>query len=216
VLTVSYFASAEMGCYLALGWPLPRLVVDLYPEFRIETNGLSVPHGRGLLGAMQWYGLDGIEATRKDVLRKRILAGGPYSGEEQQAILDYCQSDVEALSLLFPRIVPDDANLLPGLWRAEFMKVIAAAERAGVPLDAALYRRMIEHWPWLRSHAIDQVNEIIPVFDGEHFRTARFETWLREQGMLTDWPTTSSGIPALDEQTFRDIAARYPQLEPLR
>src|SRR5690348_9863374 len=38
-LFVAYYASAEMGCHLALGWPLPVNLLDLYVEFRNLTNG---------------------------------------------------------------------------------------------------------------------------------------------------------------------------------
>ena len=89
-------------------------------EFRVATNGLTLPHGRGLLGAMQWFGLNGIEAAKKDYLRNRILAGGPYSAEEQQAILDYCQSGRRRTSLSYTRDwIREDTNLIPALWRGE-------------------------------------------------------------------------------------------------
>jgi hypothetical protein len=216
VLTIAYFASAEWGCYFALGWPLPRLTLDLYAEFRVATNGLTLPHGRGLLGAMQWFGLDGIEAAKKDHLRKRILDGGPYSPEDQQAILDYCQSDVEALPQLYRRLMRETENLVPALWRGEYMKVVATAECSGVPVDAVLYRRMVERWPILQSNAIERVNAIIPVFEDGHFRIARFESWLQEQHLLTDWPRTQTGELSLDEDTFRDAAVLFPRVEPLR
>ena len=38
-LLVAYYASAEMGCHLALNWPLPANVLDLYAEFRRGTDG---------------------------------------------------------------------------------------------------------------------------------------------------------------------------------
>ena len=38
-LFVAYYASAELGCHLALHWPLPTYVLDLYTEFRWLTNG---------------------------------------------------------------------------------------------------------------------------------------------------------------------------------
>ncbi len=38
-LFVAYYASAELGCHLALGWPTPTRVLDLYVEFRRHTNG---------------------------------------------------------------------------------------------------------------------------------------------------------------------------------
>src|SRR5215471_7639187 len=44
-LIVAYYASAEMSCFLALGWPFPARLLDLYAEFRNVTNGLWVPCG---------------------------------------------------------------------------------------------------------------------------------------------------------------------------
>lgn len=46
-LFVAYYASAEMGCHRALGWPMPTNVLDLYAEFRVQTNGMKLQHGRG-------------------------------------------------------------------------------------------------------------------------------------------------------------------------
>src|SRR6516165_10232917 len=60
VLFVAYFASAELGCYRALGWPMPERILDLYVEFRNKTNGLPTPGGSGLLGALAYHGLDGM------------------------------------------------------------------------------------------------------------------------------------------------------------
>lgn len=51
-LFIAYLASAELGCFLELGWPLPAGIIDLYAEFRAETNELPLPEGRGLLGAL--------------------------------------------------------------------------------------------------------------------------------------------------------------------
>jgi DNA polymerase I len=51
-LFVAYYASAELGCHLALGWPMPARILDLYTEFRCQTNGLPTVAGRGLLGAL--------------------------------------------------------------------------------------------------------------------------------------------------------------------
>ena len=61
-LFVAYYASAEIGCYLSLGWPMPVNVLDLYIEFRNLTNGLTTPCGNGLLGALTWFGLNGIDS----------------------------------------------------------------------------------------------------------------------------------------------------------
>ena len=39
VLFVAYYASAELGCFLSLGWSLPVRILDLFTEFRNLTNG---------------------------------------------------------------------------------------------------------------------------------------------------------------------------------
>jgi DNA polymerase-1 len=56
-LLVAYYAVAELSCFLQLGWPLPMNVLDLYTEFRCRTNGQWLSNGRGLLGALVYYGL---------------------------------------------------------------------------------------------------------------------------------------------------------------
>ena len=45
VLFVAYYASAELGCYRALGWPMPENILDLFCEFRCRTNGLPTTSG---------------------------------------------------------------------------------------------------------------------------------------------------------------------------
>jgi DNA polymerase-1 len=99
-LFVAYYASAEFGCHLALGWPLPANVLDLYIEFRNRSNGLDTPCGRGLLGALAWYGLDAIDAAEKGAMRDLALRGGPWTAAEKRDLLDYCESDVIALDRL--------------------------------------------------------------------------------------------------------------------
>src|SRR5262249_23631883 len=69
-LFVAYYASAEVGCHLALGWPVPERVLDLYAEFRCLTSGLETPNGKGLLGALSYYGLDGLAAAEKEEMRQ--------------------------------------------------------------------------------------------------------------------------------------------------
>src|SRR3954447_15337957 len=61
-LFVAYYASAELGCHLALGWPMPARILDLYAEFRLKTAGLGSPCGYKLLGALIYHGLDAMGA----------------------------------------------------------------------------------------------------------------------------------------------------------
>src|SRR5947208_1441290 len=86
-LFVAYYASAEFSCHLALGWPLPANVLDLFVEFRTLTNGRSTPQGAGLLGALTYFRLDPMGAAAKERMRDLVLRGGPWTAAERAAIL---------------------------------------------------------------------------------------------------------------------------------
>jgi hypothetical protein len=116
-LFVAYYASAELGCFLSLGWSPPARILDLFTEFRNLTNGSSPLAGNSLLGALSYFGLDGIGASEKDDMRQLALRGGEYTREERAALLDYCQSDVEALSRLLSRILPHIEYLPRSVYR---------------------------------------------------------------------------------------------------
>ena len=120
VLFVAYYASAEFGCYRVLGWPMPERILDLFTEFRASTNGLDTPAGNSLLGALAYFGLDGMGATEKEEMRALILRGGPWAEDERTAILDYCEDDVEALERLLPAMLPK-IDLPRALLRGRYM-----------------------------------------------------------------------------------------------
>ena len=101
LIVVAYYASAEMSCHLALGWRLPIYVLDLYVEFRGLTNGLKLPCGASLLGALAYFGIPGIDTENKEEMRALALRGGRYSETERADLLAYCESDVDALQKLY-------------------------------------------------------------------------------------------------------------------
>ncbi len=155
---VAYYASAELGCFLALGWSMPARVLDLYAEFRCLTSGLSVPCGHGLLGALAYHGIDGMATIEKTAMRDLAIRGGPFSAGERQALIDYCESDVVALAKLLPAMVPA-IDLPRALLRGRYMAAAATMEAAGVPIDAEALATLREHWPSIAGrliHAIDR------------------------------------------------------------
>jgi hypothetical protein len=111
VLFVCFVGNAELGCHLALDWALPTNVVDLSAEFRCITNGRWTPDGKGLLGAMAYYGLDAIDSKHKDAMRDRIQQGWPFSDTERLEILKYCAGDVDAMVRLLPKMLPQIETL---------------------------------------------------------------------------------------------------------
>ena len=114
--------------------PCPERVLDLFTEFRNHTNGIPTNSGAGLLGALAHYGLDGIGIVEKDEMRDLVLRGGPWTDAEREAILDYCESDVDALARLLPAMLPN-IDLPRALLRGRYMAAAARMERNGVPID---------------------------------------------------------------------------------
>ena len=133
-LFVAYYASAEFGCFLTLGWPMPARVLDLFCEFRNATNGRGTVAGNGLLGAMTHYGLAGIEAAEKSDMRDLAIRGGPYTDDEREALLNYCESDVLALAKLLPSMLRG-LDLPRALLRGRYMPAVAHMEHVGTPID---------------------------------------------------------------------------------
>lgn len=212
-LVVAYYASAEMGCHLALGWDMPEYVLDLYAEFRCMTNGRSLPCGWGLLGALAFFGLDGIEAADKESMRDLAIRGGPWTAEERQQLLDYCESDVRSLQRLL-EVCAEHLDLGRALLRGRYMKAAARMEWNGVPIDANYYQRISERWGDIKAALIREVDAGYGVFDGLTFKQERWGAYLASRGI--PWPRLESGRLALDDETFRQMARAHPEVAPIR
>jgi hypothetical protein len=213
VLYVAYYASAEVGCHLALGWPVPPRILDLCAEFKCRTSGLAPPCGKTLLGALTCYGLDGLAAAEKKSMRELAMRGGPYTAEEQEALVDYCQTDVDALAQLLPAMLPA-IDLPRALLRGRYMAAAARMEWNGVPIDTDTLDRLRQHWDSIKEGLITRVDADYGVYEGQTFKADRFRAYLARHGI--SWPHLESGALDLKEDTFRDMAKSYPQLHQLR
>lgn len=216
-LFVAYYASAEMGCHLALNWPMPANVLDLYAEFRVETNGMTLPHGNGLLGALSYYGQPSIDVLEKEAMRALILRPGARTAAERLAILDYCASDVDSTATLLAVMRPlfdSDQRLGQALIRGRYSKAVARVEDAGIPIDGQLLTQLRANWSSLQDRLISRVDANYNVYDGRTFRIARFADYLVRNNI--PWPMLPSGRPALDDDTFSEQCKSFPQLQPLK
>jgi hypothetical protein len=218
VLFVAYYASAEIGCHYALGWPAPARILDLFTEFRALTNGLQTVCGSGLLGALIYHGLDAIGAEEKDTMRELVLRGGPWTAKEQTAILEYCASDVEALARLLPEMLPTILDRPHGLGhallRGRSMAALARVEYNGVPIDVMTLDRLRAGWTGIQDQLIADIDQDYAVYDGRTFKAERFAEFLVREGI--PWPRLSSNALDLSDDTFREMARSYPAISPLR
>ena len=220
-LFVCFVANAECACHLALGWSLPTKILDLSPAFRCVVNGRATPEGKGLLGALAYFGVDSIGAKRKDCMRDRILQGWPFSLEEREKILDYCLSDTDALSALLPKLLPL-VDLETALHWGEFAAVSASMEHRGVPIDMQIFPQLEDKrgWQYVRDALVPMIDAQYGVYvkgeDGDwHFSTAKFEEYLARAEI--DWPRhETTGKLDLQRKTFESMCKTWPVLEPLR
>jgi hypothetical protein len=219
-LYICFVGNAELGCHLALNWLLPKNVLDLNPVFRCIANGRTVPQGRGLLGAMAYYGLEAISTKEKETMRKRIMRGWPFTPEEREKILRYCVSDVDETVALLTRMLPD-FDLDIALHWGEFVSVLAKMEHRGVPIDMDIFPQLAdEHaWAFVRDAMVPEIDSRYGVYvkdkQGDwHFSMEKFAQYLEREGIA--WPLTEKGKLSTKRKTFEDMSKGHPQLEALR
>ena len=162
-LFIAFYASAELGCFLALGWPMPERILDLFAEFRAITNGRTMPHGCGLLGVLAHFGLDALAGAEKDDMRALAMRGGPHTADERAALLCYCQSDADALARLLPRMLPF-LDLPRALLRGRYMAAAASMEWNGVPLDVDALVHLRIYWDRIKAKLVREVDRDYAVF----------------------------------------------------
>jgi hypothetical protein len=96
--------SAEFGAHRALNWGEPARALDPYIEFRHYVNdGAAKAEDRGqgffsLAGALRYFCEDALDVTHKQDMRDRIIDGPPFTAQEREDILGYCEDDVDALA----------------------------------------------------------------------------------------------------------------------
>src|SRR5262245_24874977 len=212
-LFVAFYASAELGCFRALGWLPPTNILDLFTEFRDRTNGLQVPAGTGLVGALTYFGLDSLGSQEKDDLRALVLRGGPWAAAERAAVLDACEGDVVALARLLPAMLRG-IDLPRALLRGRYMAAAAAMEFNGVPIDVPALGLLRRHWTNIQDDLIASIDVDYGVFDGRSFRAQRWAEWLITNNI--PWPRLESDRLDLSDDAFREMARTYPKVAPMR
>lgn len=215
---IAYYASAEFGCFLELGWPLPSNTIDLFAEHRVMTNGQLPIHGNGLLGAARRYGIATMGSEEKETMRDLIMGGGPWSEDQRAAILNYCATDVELLrpllTAMLPDLAPTPARLGQAIWRGRYMGAVAAMEHNGIPIDVGTLSKINANWQGIQDRLIAGVDEVFGVYEGRTFKMDRFAAYLRANNI--PWPRSDANRLKLDDDTFRSMARAYPQISPLR
>jgi hypothetical protein len=233
ILFLSYNAPAEWSFYLVVGWPLPATVIDLFAEMCLRENGRKDQHGSkfrpSLLYTMRRYGFDAISVAEKHTMRAILRLGEePCSGpEEEAAILAYCTTDVLALEKLFPAMLPE-MNISQAILRGAHTWACAASEFNGIPIQVPICCDLKAKLPQVRT-GLAMATEAVHKFGAYrldkkgsvHWNVDAFDALVAGLGPCS-WPRTTGGKSQkkvhfrTDRDTFKRMAQRFPQLEPLR
>ncbi len=212
-LFVCFTATAEMSAFLALGWPMPTNILDLYTEERTINNGRF--KGKGvfsLLETCRRYGVEGIGADQKSAFQGLAIRGGPFTEEEKGILNKYVESDVVLLLDLLPKMIPFIKHPKLALFRSGYMKAVSKTEFTGIPIDPQ-FPILKELWSERLPLLIEEVDQSYNCYQGLTFKQELFEQYLAGQGIM--WPETPSGLLATDRQTFSDMSQIHPQLSEL-
>ena len=216
-LLLTFFACAEIQSMLALKWPTNVTVIDLFAEFRCATNGNPDVDRKGLINALAYYQLDHLIPEQKDAMRALILSGGPWSEDQEQAILDYCTEDVVALAPLLDAMISSqpwtELRLNQAQLRGRYMKAVGMMQYTGIPIDKGLLEDLNANWDQIKTELIDSINVTFGTYTNGSFREALFEEYLAREGIA--WPRLLSGRLALDKDTFSSMSKRNPSVRPL-
>jgi hypothetical protein len=212
-LFLAYYASADLGCLISLGWPMPVNVLDPFIEFRLRTNGLETPAGASLVGALVYFGLDHLAATEKDEMRDLVLRSGPWSADERTRILHYNEDDTLALERLLLAMLPR-IDLPRALLRGRYMRAAAWMEWWGVPVNVPTLSLLRRHWEGIQDDLIRAIDADYGVFDGRTFKRDWWARYLTVHGI--PWPLLETGNLDLSDETFCQMAKAYPQVAPMR
>ena len=212
-LFVAFYASAELDCFHTLGWEFPVNVLDLFVEFRCITNGLKLTHGNSLLGVLLYFGLPNIGGEQKDEMRDLVLTRGPWSKFEKEAILEYCESDVVALSGLL-NVMEKKIDWPRSLLRGRYMKAVSRIQMNGIPIDQEIYATLLSQWNQIQDLLIAEIDQDYGVYEGRAFKASSWEAYLISNKI--PWPRLESGRLDLRDDTFRVMARMHQKVAPIR
>lgn len=206
ILVAHAVAPAEARCLLALGWPMPGGMIDTYVEERVRASGEKPEDGFGLLACCLRHGVQCISTDEKDGMRELVLRGGPYTPEQRQDIMNYCESDVRETVALFRKLLPS-INIPQAIVRGDSMAVFAKIGDEGLPADterfAAIRALGNEGLRRLWQEHLD----VHGLMENGSFCYQRFAELVIKSGI--PWPRTDTGRFKTDKDTLKDASKVY-------
>jgi hypothetical protein len=211
---VAFAAKAELSCFLALGWPFPPQVLDLFFLYKRVINGDPGNKGSGLLQASVSYGIQ-HKFTEVQKHHFQMLAAKlehQYSEKERVELQEYCFEDVRVTAELYLQMAEE--GLPPNAYHwGEYAKAQTAMELEGLPANRAKYECIRDNKEQLQRDVIDQLLAD-PRYEGVYqfcsFNIKGFHEFLNREGIA--WPRLSSGQLDIRDETIKAAAELEPAL----
>lgn len=225
-LVAAFASAADLGCFLALDWSMPKNVMDIRAEYIVETGRVR----DGMLEACKRMSIP-VAADAKEEKNKwqtLIMSQETYTSDELDGILEYCRSDVRYESNLFARLarvgLPAKDEMAaermidvdPALMRGQYTVEVARMEWRGLPLDAATSQTIKKSKIKVRQSILAKLGQTYPFFVAD-----KKGRWSRNQAALVqyiadqrmEWATTEKGNgPVTTSDYLAGQAIRYPIL----
>jgi hypothetical protein len=217
-LVTSYSIVAELSCFRALRWPMPRNVLCTYFETSAAINGLNITglteKRPKLVEACELFGIPHIDAADKARIVNTILTKDEYSPEEWREIVSMNQRDVEQEAALFNKIA-HTIDLPAALFRGRYAKAVVDMEHNGIPIDVEYLHELEANWQALRLFYIHRDDEFGLYEEDGSFCTDGMENLVQAKGWTT-WPRTITGKLELKSTTIGKQAKHHPELRKLQ
>jgi hypothetical protein len=219
---IAYNIPAEVSVLLKLEAPLPHHWIDFFAEYRAATNGHRHTDERTrLVEALAHYGEFAIDAEEKeqwqDMAKRHDVA---ELEANKEGMLDYCQSDTDALVTLFdnPRLQADLAKFHPQEMLFRGRSMVARARVIGPPVDTPLLEKITRHRAaaWLAVTRQGEERHHWGIFDDSGiWNQSNYESWLKRLDIRLP-RTKKSGKATTKTEVLERYEIKHPALTPLR
>lgn len=209
---VAHYALAELGCFLALGWQLPTEVIDTLPEARVVRGQIPTAGGSwGLLAVASQLGIPTMSSDHKEAMRQ-LAMGDEIPETSREDLMRYCLEDVRTGLAVWQTLEPR-VNIGEAVVRGRYLKALAYIERRGIQADADMVARLAQSMPEIREAAWAEARREYPgvIDDKGSFSSKGWLQWCADEDI--PWPRIKGGAPALDAETFKKMADRYPTVQ---
>ena len=159
-----------------------------------------------------------VTLAEKERIRKRIIAGFPFSKDEREEILPYCMGDVDDETEMLLALQRLGAEPLSehAVWRGEFIKSVARMWYRGVPINPQYVSLATDPMARLdlKRKLISDIRVDFPIYD---------DNMVLKDDLLNKFyvahnippPLTPTGKPSSSADALGTLARDHPMLGPL-